>query len=189
LSHGFGLAGLRIGFLGGRPELVAAILATKSALTRINMNVPMQYAALAALKDKTYIRRAGALLKKNYRTLREIIAGVPRLRFVVEPEYGFFACIDTSGIKATCQELTVALLKRKCAVYPSDGLGEVNPTTYLRLNFSTPHRKHFAWLKAALPEAIKEAESGMYREAVLDFFRSAGTDRAKRIIARMNAPR
>ncbi|OGR41413.1 MAG: hypothetical protein A2X35_10415 [Elusimicrobia bacterium GWA2_61_42] len=189
LSHGFGLAGLRIGFLGGHPDLVSAILAAKSAVTRINMSMPMQHAALAALKDRTYLRRSGELLKKNFSLLKEIIAGVPRLRFVVRPEYGFFACIDTSEIKASCQELTVALLKRKCAVYPADGLGNTDPISYLRLNFSSPRRQHFEWLRKALPEAIKEAETGKYRPAVLDFFKSVGTPRALGIIRQIKAIR
>jgi aspartate/methionine/tyrosine aminotransferase len=127
------------------------------------------------------------MLKKNSRLLKEIVASVPCLRFVVEPQYGFFACIDTSAVKASCQELTVALLKRKCAVYPSDGLGNTDPISYLRLNFSTPRREHFMWLKKALPEAIKEAETGKYRPAVIEFFRSVGTERAKNVIRRIKA--
>ena len=182
LSHGYGLAGLRIGFLGGKPELLEAVLAVKSALTRINISLPTQYAAIAALKDKLYIKRCDTLLKSNFLMLKKIIKNVPHLSFVVEPEYGFFACIDTSRIKASCQELTVALLKRKCAVYPSDGLGSEKDTSYIRVNFSTPYKKHFLWLQKALPEAIKEAETRKYREAVVDFFRSVGTQRAKKII-------
>jgi len=182
LSHGYGLAGLRIGFLGGKPELLEAVLATKSALTRINISLPTQYAAIAALKDNRYIKRCDALLKINFLMLKEIINNVSPLSFVVEPEYGFFACIDTSKVKASCQELTVALLKRKCAVYSSDGLGNQKYTSYIRINFSTPHKKHFIWLQKALPEAIKEAETRKYRKAVVDFFRSVGTQRARKVI-------
>jgi aspartate/methionine/tyrosine aminotransferase len=189
LSHGFGLAGLRIGFLGGRPELVSAVLAVKSSITRINMNMPIQSAALAALKDRAYPARCAALLKKNLRLLDEVVSSQPRLRFMARPDYGFFACVDTSGIKASCQELTVALLKRRCAVYPGDGLGETSPISYLRLNFSTPRKEHFRWLKEALPGAIKEAESGMYRRAVVDFFKSVGTPRAGRIVKLINGIR
>ena len=51
----------------------------------------------------------------------------------------------------------------------------------MRLNFSTPYRKHFTWLKQALPDAIKESESGIYRKAVIKFFNSVATRRGKRI--------
>ncbi len=182
LSHGFGLAGLRVGFLGGRPELVSAVLAVKSSVTRINMSMPMQLAALTALKDRGYSRRCAALLRRNFRLLEEVIASQPRLRFMARPDYGFFACVDTSCIKASCQELTVALLKRRCAVYPGDGLGDTLPASYLRLNFSSPRPEHFRWLKEALPGAIAEAEAGIYRRQVTDFFLSVGTPRARRIV-------
>jgi aspartate/methionine/tyrosine aminotransferase len=182
VSHGFGLAGLRIGFLGAHPSLLSPILAVKSVLTRINTNILMQYAALEALSDKGYLRHCGMLLEKNLSRIEDIVNGIPSLRFVIKPEYGFFACIDTSKVRASSQELTVALLKRRCAVYPSDGLGDTLATSYLRINFSTPHKKHFSWLKKALPEAIAEAEAGKYKKAVIDFFRSVGTKRAQTII-------
>jgi len=90
--------------------------------------------------------------------------------------------LDTSRIKASCQELTIALFKRKCAVYPSDGLGDEKATSYLRINFSTPYKKHFKWLSEALPEAIKEAETGRYRKAVISFFKSVGAKGTEKII-------
>ena len=182
VSHAYGMAGVRIGFLGGAPELLNPILSTKSAITRININLLAQHAALAAIKDKQYLKRCDFLLRGNFCLLRQIVKETPLLSFVIEPSYGFFACIDTAKIKTTCQELTVALLKRRCAVYPSDGLGDVGATSYIRINFSTPYKKHFIWLKRALPEAIKEAETRRYGKAVIDFFKSVGTGRAKRII-------
>ncbi len=182
VSHGYGMAGIRIGFLGGSPELLKAILSTKSAITRININLLAQYAALAAIKNEQYLKGCDFLLKRNFRLLKEVVEETPPLSFVIEPSYGFFACIDTSKIKATCQELTVALLKRRCAVYPSDGLGDIGATSYIRINFSTPDKRHFQWLKQALPEAIKEAETGRYRKGVIDFFKSVRTERGMRII-------
>ena len=185
LSHGFGLAGLRIGFLGGNPKIVGSILATKSIITRINISLITQYAAIEALKDEKYLRHCESMLKENLEILRNIIKNNPPLHFIVEPKYGFFVSIDTSGIKASAQELTVALLKRKCAVYPPDGLGDMNSTSYLRINFSSPYRKHFLWLKNALPEAIKEAESGIYRKEVIKFFQSSPSLRSKKIIKQL----
>jgi aspartate/methionine/tyrosine aminotransferase len=185
LSHGFGLAGLRIGFLGGDPKIIGSILATKSIITRINISLMTQYAAIEALKDKRYLQHCENILKDNLEILRDIITNNPPLNFIVEPKYGFFVSIDTSGVKASAQELTVSLLKRRCAVYPSDGLGDTNPTSYLRINFSTPNRKHFLWLKNALPEAIKEAESGMYRKKVINFFKSVPSLRAKKIVKKL----
>lgn len=182
VAHGYGMAGIRIGFLAGHPELLRPILLTKSAITRINISFLAQYAALSALQDRQYLKRCDVILRKNLFILKDIIREMPNLSLIIEPSYGFSACIDTSKIKASCQELTVALLKRRCAVYPSDGLGDTKVTSYIRINFSTPYRKHFMWLKKALPEAIKEAETRKYRKSVINFFKSARTERAKRII-------
>lgn len=182
VSHGFGLAGLRVGFIAGNPRLLDSILAIKSAVTRININVLAQYAALEALKDRSYLKNCEAVLRGNFLLLKNIINGAFPLKIIIEPDYGFFACIDTSKIKASAQELTVALFKRRCAIYPSDGLGDNSPTSYIRINFSSTHNKHFKWLREALPAAIKEAESGIYRTEVINFFKSVGSARAKKII-------
>lgn len=182
LSHGYGLAGLRIGFLAGNPKLVGAVLYGKSALTRVNTNLLMQYGAFSALQDQKYFRECSKVLKRNFNRLKDIINEIPRLSFLIYPDYGYFCCIDTSKIKASCQELTVALFKRKCAVYPSDGLGNEKATSYIRINFSTPHKKHFLWLKKALPEAIKEAETRKYKQAVIKFFKNLKTKRSYKII-------
>ncbi len=181
VSHGFGLAGLRVGFIAGNPGLLNSILAVKSALTRININVLMQYAALEALKDRNYLKNCEVILRGNLLLLKNIINETFPLKIIIEPDYGFFACIDTSKIKASAQELTVALFKRRCAIYPSDGLGDNSPTSYIRINFSSTHKKHFKWLREALPAAIKEAESGIYRTEVINFFKSVGSARAKKI--------
>jgi aspartate/methionine/tyrosine aminotransferase len=187
MSHGYGLAGIRIGFLAGPPRLLKPILLNKSALTRINISFLAQYAALAAFQDKQYLKRCDMILRKNFATLERIIRKMPKLSFMIEPSYGFAAAIDTSKIKASSQELTVALLKRRCAVYPSDGLGITGATSYIRLNFSTPYSKHFTWLEEALPQAIKEAETRKYKKAVINFFKSIGTDQARRIIEKILA--
>ncbi|MBM3253450.1 MAG: pyridoxal phosphate-dependent aminotransferase, partial [Candidatus Omnitrophica bacterium] len=182
VAHGYGMAGIRIGFMAGHPRLLRPILLTKSVITRINISFLAQYAALAALKDRQYLKRCDAILRNNFSISKEIIRETPNLSFIIEPSFGFSACIDTSKIKTSCQELTVALLKRRCAVYPSDGLGNTGAISYIRINFSTPYKEHFRWLREALPEAIKEAETRKYRKAVIDFLKSVGTGRAKRLI-------
>jgi len=186
LSHGYGMAGLRIGFLAGHQELLRPILLTKSAITRININLLAQYAALAALQDRQYLKKCDVILRENFSILKGIIREIPNLSLIIEPGYGFSAVIDTSKIMASSQEITVALLKRRCAVYPSDGFGDIHATSYIRINFSTPYKKHFYWLREALPSAIHEAETRKYRKAVINFFKSVGTKRAKKIIRDIN---
>ena len=60
VSHCFGMAGARIGFLGGPPGLVRGCLQLKAALTRLNTNLISQHGALAALRDRDYLQSAAA---------------------------------------------------------------------------------------------------------------------------------
>ena len=187
MSHSHGMAGIRIGFIGGAPEVIQPILFLKSSLTRINVSIVAQYAALYALQDKAYLSKCDRVLRDNFKRLSKIISDNAKLNFLVLPTHGYFTSIDTAQIKASCQELTIALLKRKCAVYPSDGLGDYKPTTYLRINYSTPYKKHFDWLERVLPDAIEEAESRVYRQAVLNFYLSIKTKRARTIVQQIKA--
>ena len=58
VSHCYGMAGARIGFLGGPPGFVRGCLRLKAALTRLNTNLISQQGALAALRDRDYLPRA-----------------------------------------------------------------------------------------------------------------------------------
>ena len=83
---------------------------------------------------------------------------------MIDPAYGFSCVVDVSRLGASAQELTVALCRRRVAVYPGDGLGEVGATTTIRLNLSDPDPSALARFAAALPEAAAEAASGIYRD-------------------------
>ena len=100
---------------------------------------------------------------------------------MVDPAYGFSCVVDVSHIGATAQELTVALCKRKVAVYPGDGLGEVGATTTIRVNLSDPDPSAYERFARVLPDAVEEAATRIYRDAIRDLFLSYGTDRHRRL--------
>ncbi len=185
VSHGYGMAGVRIGFLAGHPELMRACLMTKVALTRLNTNLIAQYGALAALQDKEYVEWSQRIIGRNYAYVKEIVKKISELAIPVEPEYGFFMVINVSGTGVTAQELTVALFKRRIAVYPGDGLGNTGATDYIRLNISRPDMWAFEHFQKAMPEAISEAQTGAYREEVIEFFKQKATERARRILQKI----
>lgn len=182
VSHGYGMAGVRIGFLGGHTELIRACLITKTSLTRLNTNLVAQYGALAALNDKDYVLRSESLIRRNYSLIKSIVEKTERLTIPVEPKYGFSMVIDVSGTGVTSQELTVALFKHNIAVYPGDGLGNVGATTNIRLNISRPDLWAFEHLEKSLPLAIAESRSGIYRDGIIKFFEDRNTERAKLIL-------
>lgn len=182
VSHGYGMAGVRIGFLGGHPELIRACLITKVSLTRLNTNLIGQYGALAALKDEAYIKRSEKIIRRNYKHIEETISRTKGVSIPVKPQYGFSMIMDVSNTGLTSQELTVALFKHHIAVYPGDGLGSVGATDYIRLNFSRPDIWAFEHFRESLKKAISEAKTGVYREDVVRFFERRSNERARRIL-------
>jgi aspartate/methionine/tyrosine aminotransferase len=182
VSHGYGMAGVRIGFLGGHTELIRACLIAKTSLTRLNTNLIAQYGALTALKDMTYVKRSEDIIRRNYIQIKKIVENTEGITIPVEPKYGFSMVIDVSGTGVTAQELTVSLFKHNIAVYPGDGLGSIGATTNIRLNISRPDTWAFEHLEHKLPIAIDEAKSGIYRDGIIKFFEERNTERAKSIL-------
>lgn len=182
VSHGYGMAGVRIGFLAGHPDVMRACLVAKVALTRINTNLIAQHGALAAIKDAAYVALSEAVIRRNCVLVKKIVENNEGLSIPAGPEYGFSMVIDVSNAGVTAQELTVALFKRRVAVYPGDGLGDTGATSYIRLNISRPDVWAFTHLSDSLPPAIAEARGGAYREAVIKFFESKDNERAREIV-------
>lgn len=185
LSHGYGMAGVRVGFLAGHPALIRAALGVKIGITRLNTNLVAQFGAIAALQDDEYIQRSEQLYRRNLDHVVATVAMSEGLSIPVLPQYGYSLVIDVSGTGITAQELTVSMFKRKVAIYPGDGLGDVRATDYIRINFSQPQAWAFERFRDALPEAIAEARSGLYREKVIAFFERSDTARARTIIKRL----
>ena len=80
LAHGYGMAGARIGALGGDPALVRACLQVKIATVRLNTNRIAQVGAAAALRDADWTRRGEEVIRRNLATLRTIATPVDRAR-------------------------------------------------------------------------------------------------------------
>jgi aspartate/methionine/tyrosine aminotransferase len=185
VSHCFGMAGARIGFLAGPRALMRGCLQLKAALTRLNTNLISQHGALAALRDEAFLPRAAATIRANLAHLEETLAGVPGARLAVRPERGLACAVDVSGTGASAQEIMVALFAREVAVYPGDGLGEQAAASTVRLNLSNPEPWAMERVRAVLGEAVEEAASGRWREPVAALLDAKGTDRAARLARRI----
>src|SRR3954454_7464172 len=185
VSHCYGMAGARIGFLAGPRGLMRACLQLKAALTRLNTNLVSQRGALAALRDDDYLARAEGVVRANLEHLVETLRDVPGVELAVRPERGLACALDVSASGATAQELMVALFARRVAVYPGDGVGERGAAHVVRLNLSNPERRVMEHVRAVLPDALAEAASGRWREPVAALLDGKGTDRAARLAARI----
>ena len=175
VSHCYGMAGARIGFLGGPPGFVRGCLQLKAALTRLNTNLISQHGALAALRDSAYLDRARDTITANLAHLEETLARAPSVQLAVRPQRGLACAVDVSGTGASAQELMVALFARRVAVYPGDGLGQTAAATTIRLNLSRPDAWAMDHLREVLPDAIEEAASGRWRAALLSLLERKGT--------------
>jgi aspartate/methionine/tyrosine aminotransferase len=180
-SHCYGMAGARIGFLGGPPGLVRGCLQLKAALTRLNTNLVSQHGAVAALRDRAYLNEAQRTLRANLAHLEQTLEQTPGVRLAVRPQRGLACAVDVSGTAASAQELMVSLFARRVAVYPGDGLGENAAISTVRLNLSRPDAWAMQHLRDVLPEAVEEAASGRWRSAVVSLLRGKGTARGARL--------
>lgn len=178
VSHCFGMAGARIGFLAGPSRLMRSCLRLKAALTRLNTSIIAQHGALAAIEDADYLEHAAGIVRRNVAHLQETVAAIDGIELTIAPVRGLACALDTSGAGVTSQELMVALFARHVATYPGDGMGETGAATTLRLNLSRPDPWAMEHLRAMLPEAIAEAASGRWREPVAELLESKGTPRA-----------
>jgi aspartate/methionine/tyrosine aminotransferase len=181
VSHCYGMAGARIGFLGGGPGFVRGCLQLKAALTRLNTNLISQHGALAALGDRAYITRAERTIRHNLGHLAQTLEAIPGAWLAVRPERGLACALDVSGTGASAQELMVALFARRVAVYPGDGLGETGALSTIRLNLSRPDPWAMEHLRAVLADAVAEAASGRWRPDVVALLERKGTERAARL--------
>jgi aspartate/methionine/tyrosine aminotransferase len=178
VSHCFGMAGARIGFLAGPSRLMRSCLRLKAALTRLNTSLIAQHGALAALRDEHHLAHAQRIVRGNLDHLNETLASVGGLALATAPVRGLACALDTAGAGITSQELMVALFARRVATYPGDGMGTTGAATNLRLNLSRPDPWAMEHLRAMLPAAIAEAAAGRWREPVAALLESKGTPRA-----------
>ena len=185
ISKGYGMPALRVGFMAGHPALMRGAFLLKMETTKIHINYPGQYAALAAMEDHDYVERSTEIIRRNYKHIEETVAMTDGVSIPVKPQYGFCMIIDVSGTGVSAQEISTALLKYKIATITGDGLGDVGATEYIRLNYSHPDIKCVEQFREVLPNAIADAKTGMYRQAVIDFFEKTGTVRGKEIIKKL----
>jgi len=184
VSHCFGMAGARLGFLAGPPALMRGCLQIKAALTRLNTNLVSQRGALAALRDGGYRAGAESAIRANLAHLETTLAGIDGLALAVRPRRGLACALELDDGGPTAQELMVALFARRVAVYPGDGLGEARAATTLRLNLSAPPPA-MEHLDRVLGEALAEAAGGRWRAPVAALLEGKGTARAARLARRV----
>jgi histidinol-phosphate aminotransferase len=136
----YGLAGVRLGYVFARPEIIGYLERTRAPF---NVSLVAQVAGLAALDDEAHVKRSREL---NRQGLEELYRELPKFGLTPLPSQGNFVLVDFHRPTGPVNE---ALLRQGIIVRPVRNYGY---PTCLRITSGTPedHRKLFAALAKVL---------------------------------------
>ncbi|HTT45695.1 MAG TPA: pyridoxal phosphate-dependent aminotransferase [Thermoplasmata archaeon] len=155
VSKNCGLAGLRLGGLYARPELLAKI--GRFNTNDLGVNVLAQAAALAALKSKSqWIGEVVRQTRANGARIRDVVATVPGATLPVYPSRANMMVIDIAPTGATPDAVQDAMLRRHGVfVRAGNYLSPTHGNRFVRLSFSNPPSDIERFAKA-FPIVMKE---------------------------------
>ncbi len=136
-SKGYGLAGLRIGYGIGHPELIGLLNKTRQPF---NVNGMAQAAAMAALDDITHLVETREMVEEGMCFFEQEL---PRIGIETTPSGANFILCKTGNGREVFQELQ----KRKVIVRPMDPYGLPE---HIRITIGTPSQNQ------TVLEALKE---------------------------------
>ncbi len=140
-SKMYGLAGLRVGYGVGSPEMIRLLNQPRSPF---NTNLAAQVAATAAVNDDSFV---AATKETNARGLKTLSDAFDRLGLSYIPSYANFIMVD---VQRPCRAVFDALLRQGVIVRTGDVFGL---PTYLRVTIGTVEQNaiFIAALEAVLP--------------------------------------
>jgi len=154
VSKNCGLAGLRIGGLMARPELLGKI--ARFNTNDLGVNVLSQAAAVAALRTKSqWIGGVVRQTRANCTRIRDVVAGVPGTSLPVYPSRANMMVIDVAQSGVSPDAIQEEMLRRhQVFVRSGNYLSPTHGKQFVRLSFSNPPSdiERFA---AAFPVAMK----------------------------------
>jgi aspartate/methionine/tyrosine aminotransferase len=136
-SKWLGLAGLRLGAVAGRPELLGPLATTPS--NPLGANIQAQRAAIAGLKVKDpWLQRLRQVNRRNQQIVTEAVTRSPVGHVLVDPSQGNFLAVDVSGEGLTADRICADLLERdvfiRSGTYQSPAFGE----RFVKVSTSVP---------------------------------------------------
>ena len=136
-SKWLGLAGLRLGAVVGRPELLARLTATPAA--PLGAAISAQRAAIAGLRVKEpWLRQLRQVNRHNQQIVTAAVERTPFVHVVVRPSQGNFLAVDIGGDRRTADQVCAALLERdvfiRSGTYQSPAFGQ----RFVKVSTSVP---------------------------------------------------
>ncbi len=120
-SKAFGLAGLRVGYAIGNPELIEVL---ESIRAPFNVNSLAQAAAIAALLDKSYLRRVVARVRSGRAYLARELS---KLGMRVLPSDANFLMVDVSPLGTDASTLCDFLAKQRVLIRDLSNFRKAGP--------------------------------------------------------------
>ena len=145
LSKSRSLAGLRVGYAIGHPDLIEALIRVKDSFNSYPLDRFAQAGAVAAMEDRDYFERTR---KQVIATRDRLVADMESLGFSVLPSGANF--IFARHATRDGAELTAALRERSIIVRHFKNLARIAP--YLRITIGTDEQCQL--LVAALREIL-----------------------------------
>ncbi|HEV2165363.1 MAG TPA: pyridoxal phosphate-dependent aminotransferase [Thermoplasmata archaeon] len=155
VSKNCGMAGLRLGGLAGRPEVVRPV--ARFNTNDLGVNILAQVAALSALRSKSgWIGAVRAQTRSNQERIRSVVAGVPGTALPVYPSQANMFVIDLAGAGLSPEALHRELLLEhgvflRAGSYLSPKFGH----RFIRASFSNPPADLERFAKA-FPAAVEK---------------------------------
>jgi len=138
VSKNCGMAGLRLGGLLARPDLLKSI--TRFNTNDLGVNVLSQAAALAALKTKSrWIGDVVRQTRANGARIRDVVASVPGASLPVYPSRANMMVIDISATGLNPDSVQEEMLHRHGVfVRAGNYLSKTHGSKFVRVSFSNP---------------------------------------------------
>jgi histidinol-phosphate aminotransferase len=129
-SKAFGLAGLRVGYAIGAPEVVEVL---ESIRMPFNVNRVAQAAAVAALRDLRHVRKVVALVRRGREYLRRELS---KLGLRVLPSEANFLMVNVRPLGASAPELCAFLAREGILIRDLSGFRGAGES-YVRISVGT----------------------------------------------------
>jgi histidinol-phosphate aminotransferase len=147
LSKAYGLAGLRVGFGVGQPDLVDLMNRVRQPF---NVNLVALAGATAALNDDAYIAQS---VENNRAGMQQLLAAFAKLALDHIPSYGNFVCVKIGSAHRTAA-VNNALQQQGVIVRPIAGYAMPE---YLRISIGLPQEN--ARFIEALEKALQSTKA------------------------------
>jgi aspartate/methionine/tyrosine aminotransferase len=160
-SKWLGLAGLRLGAVVGRPELLGRLTGTPSA--PLGANISAQRAAIAGLRVKEpWLRELRRVNSQNQQIVTEAVERTSFGRVLVRPSHGNFLAVDIGGHRWTADQVCAALLEQDVFIRPGTYQSPAFGERFVKVSTSVPAAwaERFAAAWASLDPETAESPGG-----------------------------